>query len=60
MSEYTEVSEPIQNSPFEKPTRYWYIQEGEAARIAARFAGASQAQTRRDLPAERPARHLDG
>jgi type III restriction enzyme len=24
-----EVSEPIQNSPFEKPSRYWYIQEGE-------------------------------
>jgi type III restriction enzyme len=24
-----EVSEPIQNSPFEKPTRYWYIREGE-------------------------------
>lgn len=29
MSEYVEVSEPIQNSPFEKPTRYWYIREGE-------------------------------
>ena len=28
MSSY-EVSEPIQNSPFEKPSRYWYIQEGE-------------------------------
>jgi type III restriction enzyme len=24
-----EVAEPIQNSPFEKPQRYWYIQEGE-------------------------------
>jgi type III restriction enzyme len=24
-----EVSEPILNSPFEKPSRYWYIQEGE-------------------------------
>jgi type III restriction enzyme len=24
-----EVSEPIQNSPFEKPKKYWYIQEGE-------------------------------
>lgn len=24
-----EVQEPIQNSPFEKPQRYWYIQEGE-------------------------------
>src|SRR5271157_4908927 len=29
MSQYAEVAEPIQNSPFEKPTRYWYIQEGE-------------------------------
>jgi len=28
MSSY-EVSEPIQNSPFEKPKKYWYIQEGE-------------------------------
>ncbi len=24
-----EVSEPILNSPFEKPSEYWYIQEGE-------------------------------
>lgn len=24
-----EVSEPIQNGPFEKPERYWYIREGE-------------------------------
>ena len=24
-----EVAEPIQNSPFEKPKKYWYIQEGE-------------------------------
>ena len=24
-----EVLEPILNSPFEKPSRYWYIQEGE-------------------------------
>lgn len=24
-----EVPDPIQNSPFEKPERYWYIQEGE-------------------------------
>jgi type III restriction enzyme len=24
-----EVSEPILNSPFEKPKEYWYIQEGE-------------------------------
>jgi type III restriction enzyme len=29
MSEYAEVSEPILNSPFEKPARYWYIREGE-------------------------------
>jgi len=29
MSEFVEVSEPILNSPFEKPTRYWYIREGE-------------------------------
>ncbi len=28
MSSY-EVPEPIQNSPFEKPSRYWYIREGE-------------------------------
>ncbi len=24
-----EVSEPVLNLPFEKPNRYWYIQEGE-------------------------------
>ena len=24
-----EVSEPILNSPFDKPKEYWYIQEGE-------------------------------
>jgi len=29
MSEFAEVSEPIVNSPFEKPSRYWYIREGE-------------------------------
>lgn len=29
MTEYVEVAEPILNSPFEKPTRYWYIREGE-------------------------------
>src|SRR3990170_3921195 len=28
MSSY-EVPEPIQNSPYEKPKKYWYIQEGE-------------------------------
>lgn len=28
MSSY-EVPEPIQNPPFEKPKKYWYIQEGE-------------------------------
>ncbi len=33
MSQYAEVAEPIQNSPFEKPTRYWYIQEGEEAKL---------------------------
>ena len=32
MSSY-EVSEPIQNSPFEKPSRYWYIQEGEEPQL---------------------------
>src|SRR5665811_1527408 len=29
MSGYPEVAEPILNSPFEKPTCYWYIREGE-------------------------------
>lgn len=29
MSNYVEVSEPILNSPFAKPDRYWYIREGE-------------------------------
>jgi type III restriction enzyme len=29
MTEYAEVSEPILNSPFEKPSAYWYIREGE-------------------------------
>src|SRR6266566_1309259 len=29
MSQYAEVSEPILNKPFEKPTKYWYIREGE-------------------------------
>src|SRR6202158_4971553 len=31
MSGFTvsEVNEPILNSPFEKPTQYWYIKEGE-------------------------------
>jgi type III restriction enzyme len=29
-----EVNEPILNSPFEKPTRYWYIKEGEAPVLA--------------------------
>jgi type III restriction enzyme len=28
MSSY-EVAQPIQNTPFAKPTKYWYIQEGE-------------------------------
>ncbi len=37
-----EVDEPIQNSPFEKPSRYWYIQEGEQAELrqGRRRAGA--------------------
>ena len=30
---YPEVGEPIQNSPFEKPTRYWYIREGEQPQL---------------------------
>jgi type III restriction enzyme len=29
MSGYPEVAEPILNSPFERPARYWYIREGE-------------------------------
>ena len=29
MAEYAEVSQPILYSPFEKPSRYWYIQEGK-------------------------------
>ncbi len=32
MSGY-EVAEPILNSPFEKPTRYWYIREGEQTEL---------------------------
>jgi type III restriction enzyme len=32
MSSY-EVPEPIQNSPFEEPRRYWYIREGEPAEL---------------------------
>ena len=36
MSGFTvsEVNEPILNSPFEKPTRYWYIKEGETPVLA--------------------------
>lgn len=36
MSGFTvsEVNEPILNSPFEKPSRYWYIMEGEAPVLA--------------------------
>ena len=33
MSGYPEVGEPIQNSPFEEPTRYWYIREGEQPQL---------------------------
>ncbi|HEX3105327.1 MAG TPA: hypothetical protein VHQ22_12840 [Terriglobales bacterium] len=29
MSVHPEVAEPILNRPFEKPSRYWYIREGE-------------------------------
>lgn len=29
-----EVNEPILNSPFEKPTQYWYIKEGETPILA--------------------------
>ena len=29
MSVHPEVSEPILNRPFEKPSSYWYIREGE-------------------------------
>jgi type III restriction enzyme len=29
MNQHPEVLEPILNSPFEKPSRYWYIREGE-------------------------------
>lgn len=28
-----EVGQPILNSPFEEPRRYWYIQEGESPRL---------------------------
>jgi type III restriction enzyme len=37
MSGFTvsEVNEPILNSPFEKPSRYWYIKEGESPILAA-------------------------
>src|SRR5690242_8140233 len=33
MSQYPEVSEPILNVAFEKPSRYWYIREGEAPEL---------------------------
>lgn len=33
MAGYPEVREPIQNSPFEEPTRYWYIREGEQPQL---------------------------
>ncbi|HVA89569.1 MAG TPA: type III restriction endonuclease subunit R, partial [Chloroflexota bacterium] len=33
MSQLHEVGEPIQNSAYERPTRYWYIREGEAAEL---------------------------
>jgi type III restriction enzyme len=33
MSGYPEVAEPILNSPFAPPTRYWYIREGEQPQL---------------------------
>src|SRR5581483_9977028 len=44
MSHYVEVPEPILNSPFEKPTRYWYIREGEQPEL--RPASPDQPQRR--------------
>jgi hypothetical protein len=32
MSQF-EVSEPIQNTPFEEPKRHWYIAEGQDAEL---------------------------
>ena len=54
MSGFTvsEVNEPILNSPFEKPTRYWYIKEGEPPILAD--------GRRRDEFAERLSRRLEG
>ena len=49
-----EVSEPILNSPFEKPKEYWYIQEGEEPE---KRAGAPSAC---GVPAARPERGMDG
>ena len=28
-----EVAEPIQNGPFDQPTKYWYIAEGEQPKL---------------------------
>jgi type III restriction enzyme len=33
MSQYVEVREPILNTPFENPTRFWYIREGEMPQL---------------------------
>ena len=44
MSVHPEVSEPILNRPFEKPSRYWYIREGEQPELRGE-----------ESPARRPA-----
>lgn len=33
MTQFAEVLEPIINSPFERPSRYWYIREGEESEL---------------------------
>jgi hypothetical protein len=48
-----EVSEPIQNSPFEKPQRYWYIQEGEQPELR------EGRRPPRCFPASRPERGME-
>ena len=44
MAEYAEVSQPILYSPFEKPSRYWYIQEGSIRSYGT--AGARRSSSR--------------
>jgi len=58
MAGYPEVGEPIQNSPFEKPTRYWYIREGEQPQLIEghrrpSIVFAPREQTKPWLPDER-------